>query len=232
MAAPLRRHASGDDRGDYRSPELLEFVTRAVSREPEAFARIRLTTTAKGLPAISIGPDEGRLLHFLVRACGARRAVEIGTLAGYSACWISSALPGDGVLHTCEYDAKHARVARENLREAGLQAKVSVHEGPALATLPALAAAGPYDFVFIDADKRSYEDYCAWARENTRPGALVVCDNAYLFGHLHESAKQAGQDAEGAAAMRAALELLSDPAYFSSCAMIPTGEGLAVAVRA
>lgn len=231
MAASVKRHA-GVGRGEYRGDDLLAYVTRLVSREPEAFKRIRDTTVSKGLPPISIGPDEGRLLHLLAKACGARKIVEIGTLAGYSACWLASALPGGGVLHSLEYDPKHAQVARDNIKAAGLTAKVTVHVGPAIETLPALAAAGPYDLVFVDADKAGYHHYAKWAADNLRPGGLCVLDNAYLFGKLHLSVKQAGEDAPGVPAMNAALELLGDERLFSSCAMVPTGEGMAVAVKA
>jgi caffeoyl-CoA O-methyltransferase len=231
MAAPVRQKHAATGRGEYRSDALLAHVGNLVSREPESFAKIRRTTTAKGLPPISIGPDEGRILHFLVKASSAKKVVEVGTLAGYSACWLASALPGDGVLHTLEYDPKHAEVARANIKEAGLTAKVTVHVGPALGTLPALAAAGPYDLVFIDADKASYHEYAHWAAENLRPGGFCILDNAYLFGKLHMKSKEAGEDAAGVPAMNAALELLADERYFSSCAMIPTGEGMAVAVK-
>lgn len=233
MASPVKpkhRHA-GTGRGEYRTDALLAHVTKLVSREPKSFEQIRQTTTAKGLPPISIGPDEGRLLHFLVKAISAKNIVEVGTLAGYSACWLASALPGDGVLHTLEYDAKHAAVARENIKEAGLTAKVTVHVGAALETLPALSGAGPYDLVFIDADKANYHNYAHWAVENLRQGGLCVLDNAYLFGKLHLSTKEAGEDAQGVPAMNAALELLCDERYFTSCAMVPTGEGMAVAVK-
>lgn len=225
-------HQAGGVRGAYGSEALLSFVTETVSREPESFASIRAAHAGQGLPLISIGPDEGRLLHLLVKTCGARKAVEVGTLGGYSACWIASALPPDGVLHTLEYDPKHAAAARANLKAAGLSAKVSVHEGAALETLPALEAGGPYDFVFIDADKANYPGYLEWAVAHTRPGAVVVGDNAYLFGKLHQASKAAGADAAAAQAMRRFLLTLADAELFSSCAMVPTAEGLAVAVRA
>jgi caffeoyl-CoA O-methyltransferase len=226
----MKHHSQG--RGLYSDPKMLDFVTKLVSREPAALRRIRETTEAKGLPPISIGPDEGRLLHFLVAACGARKAVEVGTLAGYSACWIAGALPADGVLHTFEHDAKHAAVARANIKAAGLSSKVSIHEGAALKTLTSVEGDGPYDFVFIDADKVNYANYLRWAVDNTRPGAIVVGDNAYLFGKLHLDAKRAGEDARGVPAMREFLKMMADERLFSSCAMVPTGEGMAVAVRA
>lgn len=222
----------GTTESGYRTKPLLDFVTRTMARERAALREIRETTEAKGLPAISVGPDEGRLLHLLVSACGARKIVEVGTLAGYSACWMADALPKGGMIHTIEYEPKHAKVAKENIELAGLTAKVTVHTGPGMNVLPTLEAYGPFDLVFIDADKTGYGDYARWAAKNVRSGGFVICDNAYLFGNLHRDDLPAGhEDAPKVAPMRAALSLLADETLFSSCAMIPTGEGMAVAVR-
>ena len=216
----------------YASRPLLDFVTGLIAREDEALRSIREETPKRGLPAISIGPDEGRLLHFLASACGARRIVEVGTLAGYSACWLARALPAGGELHTVEYDPRHAAVARENIARAGLSSRVTVHDGAGSAELPKLEKHGPFDLCFIDADKAGYPGYARWAAKNLRSGGLVVCDNAYLFGQLHrEDLPPSEERAAQAAAMRECLRLLADESLFSSCAMIPTGEGMAVAVR-
>lgn len=233
---PARRPAPGAahvlaGRGSYATPELLSFVSSSVWREPAPLRRLRLGTPRKGLPPISVGPEEGRLLEVLLRSCGARRAVEVGTLAGYSAAWIAGALPEGGVLHTIEYDPRHAAVARENLRALGLDSKAIVHEGAAAALLPGLASQGPFDFCFIDADKANYPSYLHWAVEHVRPGGIVAGDNAYAFGKLHLRGAAAGEDAGAAEGMREFLKTLSDPRFFSSWAMIPTGEGLAVGVR-
>lgn len=231
MAASLTSGHSSVGRGAYRSQPLLSFVSALMAPEDKALRKIRTETTKKGLPPISIGPDEGKILDFLVRSCGAKKAVEVGTLAGYSACWIARALPNGGILHTLEYDAKHAAVARDNVKAAGLKNKIVVHQGPANETLPTLEKSGPYDFCFIDADKVGYPSYLRWAIDNVRSGGIVVGDNAYLFGKLHLKPSQAGADAAGVPAMRDFLKTMTDPKYFSSCAMLPTGEGMAVAVR-
>jgi caffeoyl-CoA O-methyltransferase len=233
MAAPLKTgaHHSSGGRGLYGSPKLLSFVTDLMAPEDRALRRIRENTVKDGLPPISIGPDEGKLLHFLVKACAARRAVEVGTLAGYSGAWIARALPADGSLRTFEYSPKHAEVARRNFKRAGVGSKVTVHVGAARETLPAIEGEGPFDFCFIDADKVSYPHYLRWAAANLRPGGIVVADNAYLFGKLHLAASKAGDDAPGVPAMRETLALMADEEIFASCAMVPTGEGMAVAVR-
>ena len=229
--AAARRHGSGTGRGSYRSPGLLAFVSKLMAGEDALLREVREAIPKRGLPPISIGPDEGRLLDMLARSCGARKAVEVGTLAGYSAIWLARALPEDGVVHTVEFSPAHAAVARENIERAGLSRKIVVHVGAALDVLPGLSSLGPFDLCFIDADKANYARYGRWAAGHVRSGGLVIGDNAYLFGKLHLRGRAAGEDAEGAEAMRGFLSLLADKKLFSSCAMLPTGEGLAVGVR-
>jgi predicted O-methyltransferase YrrM len=214
-----------------RSPELLDFVNSVLAREDDVLRRVREDTPKKGLPPISIGPEEGKLLDMLAKSVGARKIVEVGTLAGYSAIWLARALPAGGLLHTIEFDPKHAAVARENIAAAGLSKKAFVHQGAGLDVLPKLSKEGPFDLCFIDADKANYANYGKWAAANVRSGGLVVGDNAYLFGKLHLEPAQAGEDAPGVPGMRGFLSLLADPELFSSCAMMPTGEGMAVGVR-
>ena len=223
-------HQSASDSG-YRTRPLLDFVTDRIAREDSILRAIREETPSRGLPPISIGPDEGRMLHFLASACGAKKIVEVGTLAGYSACWLARALPKGGMLHTIEYDPKHAAVAKDNIARAGLASMATVHTGAGAAVLPTLETYGPFDLVFIDADKTGYADYARWAAKNVRSGGFVICDNAYLFGNLHRDLPPDHEDAPKVAPMRAALELLCDETLFLSCTMIPTGEGMAVAVR-
>jgi predicted O-methyltransferase YrrM len=139
-------------------------------------------SAAAGLPAAAVSPSQGRLLELLVRLCGARAILEVGTLGGYSTIWLARALPPAGRIVTLEADAHHARVARENLARAGLAAVAEVVEGLALETLPLLA--GPFDLVFIDADKERSADYLALALERSRPGTLIVADNVVRGGAL------------------------------------------------
>ncbi len=214
-----------------RPKALLDFAAKLMGQEDAALQKIREEIPEKGLPPISVGFEEGKILEMLARSCGAGKIVEVGTLAGYSACYLARALGPDGVLHTVEHDPKHARVARQNIKAAGLERKIVVHEGAALDVLPALGAKGPFDVCFIDADKANYHRYLLWAIDHVRPGGLVIGDNAYLFGKLHLEPQKAGEDAAGVAAMRKFLEAMADKSLFSSCAMIPTSEGMAVAVR-
>ena len=133
---------------------------------------------AEGLPEIAVSPMQGRLLHLIARSMGARAILEVGTLAGYSAIWLGRALPPDGRMITLEVDAHHADVARANLASAGLS-NVEVRLGPARTTMPQLIAesAGPFDVIFIDADKVGYPDYWRWSLELSHPGTMIIADN-------------------------------------------------------
>jgi predicted O-methyltransferase YrrM len=149
---------------------------------------------AAGLPAIAVSPPQGKLLHLLASLINARRILEIGTLAGYSAIWLARALPPDGRLITLESEPRHAEVARANIAKAGLTDLVEVRVGPALDTLPQLAQerssgqAEPFDLVFIDADKEHNADYFAAAVSLTRPGGLVIVDNVVRGGAVLDAA--------------------------------------------
>ncbi|WP_326569223.1 O-methyltransferase [Amycolatopsis rhabdoformis] len=138
-------------------------------------------SAAAGLPSIAVSPTQGKLLSLLASLAGARSILEIGTLGGYSTIWLARALPTGGTLVTCEYDPKHAAVARKNLDRAGFPADVAdIRVGAALDTLPTLI--GPFDFVFIDADKANLAPYVDHAIRLCRPGATIVVDNVVRDG--------------------------------------------------
>jgi predicted O-methyltransferase YrrM len=147
-------------------------------------------SAAAGLPPISVSPTQGKLLHLLARVQGARAILEVGTLGGYSTIWLARALPPGGRLVTLEADPGHAAVARANLARAGLADVVELRLGPALETLPRLAAEGrgPFDLTFIDADKPAYPDYLAWALRLSRRGSLIVADNVVRGGAVADRA--------------------------------------------
>ncbi|MBZ5533493.1 MAG: O-methyltransferase [Acidobacteriia bacterium] len=142
------------------------------------------SSDAAGLPSINVSPNAGKLLFLLARLMGARRILELGTLGGYSTIWMARALPADGRLITLEFDAKHAEVARANIARAGLAHLIEIRMGRALDTLPQLAAdgSGPFDLIFIDADKASYPDYFTWALKLSRRGTLIIADNVVRKG--------------------------------------------------
>lgn len=154
-----------------------------VSPDPALDAALQATADA-GMPLINVAPNQGKLLHVLALAHGARSILEIGTLAGYSTIWLARALPAGGRLITLEVDPKHAEIARANIARAGLADSVDLRLGRALDTLPQLVAegAGPFDLVFIDADKASTTEYFEWALKLTRPGSLIIADNVVRAG--------------------------------------------------
>ncbi|MFE9094196.1 O-methyltransferase [Streptomyces sp. NPDC007264] len=176
---------------------------------------------AAGLPAISVAPNQGKLLQLLARLQGARRVLEIGTLGGYSTIWLGRALPEDGRLITLEYDAGHAEVARRNLARAGLEGITEVRVGPALESLPKLAEERqePFDLVFIDADKANNARYVEWALKLTRPGSLIVLDNVVRGGRVTD----AGSEDPSVRGTRAALELIATHPRLSGTAVQTVG---------
>jgi predicted O-methyltransferase YrrM len=143
-----------------------------------------------GLPQIQVSPSQGKLLHVLARTIGARRILEIGTLGGYSTIWLARALPADGKVITLEASLKHAEVAKGNIAAAGLAEKVELRLGPALETLPKIAAEKqpPFDFIFIDADKKSMPEYFDWALKLSRKGSLIFSDNVVRSGGVADAA--------------------------------------------
>ncbi|MGH3495955.1 MAG: O-methyltransferase [Nocardioidaceae bacterium] len=147
---------------------------------------------AAGLPPIAVAPNQGKLLHLLARIHGARAILEIGTLGGYSTIWLARALPPGGHLTTLELDPLHAEVARANLEQAGIADLVTVRVGRAADTLAELAAegAGPYDLVFIDADKPSNPEYFEWALRMTRVGSVIIVDNVVRGGAVVDATSQ------------------------------------------
>lgn len=154
--------------------------------EDEVLEEALADATAAGLPEIQVTPPQGRLLEILCRTVGARQILEFGTLGGYSTIVMARALPSDGNLITLEYDPDHAEVAWENLERAGVADKVDLRVGAALETLPLLESegAGPFDFVFIDADKVNTPAYFAWSLDRTRPGGLIFADNVIRDGGI------------------------------------------------
>ena len=143
-----------------------------------------------GLPAIDLAPNQAKFMHLLARINGAKRILEIGTLGGYSTTWLARALPADGYLLTLEFDAKHAQVAAENIKNAGLEKIVEIRTGPALGSLTHLAAEHPepFDLIFLDADKNNNPRYLDRALAFSHPGTLIVVDNIIRDGAIIDAA--------------------------------------------
>ncbi|APU17631.1 MULTISPECIES: O-methyltransferase [Actinoalloteichus] len=192
--------------------------------EDELLTALRADIAARA-PKIQIQAEAGAALTTLLMAAGARRVLEIGTLFGYSGVWIGRALPADGTLDTLELSPAHAEAAREWFERAGLGSKVTVHVGAALDTLGTLT--GPYDAVFIDADKTEYPDYLDRCLPLLRPGGLLIADNLFRRGAVAASTGE-GVDERAAAVRVFAERIAGDPRLQST--VLPLGDGLSVSV--
>ena len=210
---------------------VIDAYLNGVLLPPDPIADAILAANAQaGLPAIDVSPTQGRLLQLLVRMSGARRVLEVGTLGGYSTMWIWRGLPEDGTVVTLEVNEAHARVARANLDRAGVGNLVDIRVGPALETLPTLADSDPFDFVFLDADKRNNPRYLEWALKLTHPGSVLVCDNVVRGGDVADP-DVADADARGT---REFLETLGSDPRLEATALQTVGikgwDGFALAV--
>jgi caffeoyl-CoA O-methyltransferase len=205
---------------------LERYLATLYQPEDEVLREIRARAQAAGLPDIQVAALDGRHLEVLARLSGARRAVEIGTLAGYSGVSILRGLPPDGILDTFELDPAHARVAEESFRRAGFEGRARIHLGPAIERLGDIEKEGPFDLCFVDADKESYPQYLNWAARNLRRGGVIIADNVFLFGHLADG----GEPSVSLKAMREFHQRLATSGEFRAT-VLPTGEGLSVAIR-
>jgi predicted O-methyltransferase YrrM len=169
---------SWDEVDDYYTGLLLD-------EDPALDAALEANAEA-GLPSIDVSPAQGKMLHLLARAIGARRILEVGTLGGYSTIWLARAVQPEGSVVTCEIDPHHAQVATANIARAGLADTVDVRVGPAIDTLAGLT--GPFDLAFIDADKASNAEYFAHALRLSRPGGVIVVDNVVRGGRVVDGA--------------------------------------------
>ncbi|MBK6768448.1 MAG: O-methyltransferase [Ardenticatenales bacterium] len=216
---PIKAYGAGD-------PALAAYVESVFAPEDGVLRAARERSAAAGLPLIHVGAMDARHLEVVTRAVGAVKAVEIGTLGGYSGIAIARGLAPGGHLWTLELEAERAELARANFAAAGVADRVTVVVGPALDNLPALAADGPFDLVFIDADKGGYGAYLDWAADHLRPGGVVLGDNAFAWGGV------VGDEApsDDAAAIKAFNARLAGDGRWRAT-MWPTAEGLAMGVR-
>lgn len=163
-----------------------DYIEERFAPQDEALEAAVRESRRAGLPEIQVSPNEARLLQLLAEMVGARRILEVGTLGGYSAIHFGRALPQGGELISLEIDERHAEVARENVERAGLSERVEIRVGDARELLAQIAEndEGPFDVVFIDADKEGYPEYLEWALRLTRPGSLILGDNTIRGGSV------------------------------------------------
>lgn len=162
------------------------YINNLLAPEDKALKATVQSIVDNQIPQISVSPNQGKFLQVLATLCRAQKILEVGTLAGYSTIWLARALPPNGRLVTIEFDPLHARVAQENMRRAGLAKQVEIRIGKAIDVLPEIAAQGigPFDLIFIDADKPPYVEYYEWALKLSRPGTLIIADNVIREGQV------------------------------------------------
>jgi predicted O-methyltransferase YrrM len=206
------------------------YIDNAIVASDDALHAALDTSAARGLPAIAVSPSQGKLIHIMAKAQGARRILEIGTLGGYSTIWLARALPPGGRVITLEADAKHAEVARANIAKAGLAEMVDLRLGEALTTLPTLAGEGPFDLIFIDADKPNNPNYFKWALKLSRRGSLIIIDNVIRDGEI---ADKTSRD-PSVVGVRRMFDLIAAEPRVSATAIQTVGskgyDGLAIAL--
>lgn len=162
------------------------YIRNLLAPEDAALTETITSLEKEGIPQISVSANQGKFLQVLALLCNAKKILELGTLGGYSTIWMARALPEGGKIVTLEVDEKHARVAQANFEKAGVASKVDLRLGKALDILPRLISAneGPFDMIFIDADKPPYADYFEYALQLSRPGTLIICDNVIREGKV------------------------------------------------
>lgn len=206
----------------YDDPAIRGYLDKLHATHDEALERAFSTPKQNpDVPAIMLSPSEAKMVELLLRLHGARKVVEVGTLVGYSALRIAAAMGPTGKLWTIEYDATHAEIARANIAAGGHGDRVEVLVGKGVDMLATLEGHGPFDAVFIDADKESYHLYGAWATRHLRQGGLLIADNAYVFGNL------LGDTAAG----RSVKQLHEDVARHYDSVCIPTPDGVLVGIK-
>lgn len=208
------------------------YICDLVAPEDEALEATIQSIETSGIPSISVSAVQGKFLQVLAKLCNAKKILEIGTLAGYSTIWMARALRPGGKLITLEYESKHAEIAEKNIALAGLSDKVEVRVGKALDILPKLVEenAGPFDMIFIDADKLPYAEYFQWALKLSWPGTLIVADNVIREGKVLDE----NESDEMVVGVKRFNKLLAETKEVTACIMQTIGakehDGIALAV--
>lgn len=216
------------------NPELAAYAESLFTPVDALLDRSRTRSREAGLPEIQVGPMDGRHLEILSRLIQPSRAIEIGTLGGYSGICIARGMKPGGVLHTFEKSEVHARVAEETFKDAHenghLEIEFKLHIGPALENLASVEKDGPFDLVFIDADKPGYPQYLEWAVQNLRVGGVVIGDNTFAWGEVHKTSEKSGNDLKMVGSLHEFNRALATHPRLRGT-IFPTAEGLTVGVK-
>jgi predicted O-methyltransferase YrrM len=166
--------------------EVDHYISNLLAYEDQALIQASKRIQSENIPDASISPNQGKLLQVFAMACQAKKVLELGTLGAYSTIWMAKAIPDDGKVITIECDKHHAEVAQKNIDNTGLSHKIDLRLGKALDILPSLIEnkEGPFDLIFIDADKPPYTEYFKFALQLARPGSIIVCDNVIRNGQV------------------------------------------------
>lgn len=213
-----------------KTPASLNYIHTTVVHEPEELQWVKERILATDWP-IHIGSEEGRLLQLLIRLGGVKKIVEIGTHAGYSTMWMAMALPSEGRIFTIERDKNRIRMARETfLHFENYAPRITLLEGSALEILKTLENQGPFDMVFIDADKLNYLNYLNWAEQNVRVGGLIIGDNTFLSGAVYGEPSTHRISPAALEAVHKFNQQLGDQTRYTSV-MLPTNEGWTMGLK-
>jgi caffeoyl-CoA O-methyltransferase len=216
-----------------RNPELdadLAYIQKTFAPEDDGLREIRSRLRAANREGVNVSAIEGKILQFLMNAFGVRKIVEVGALYGYSAVWIARSLPQGSKLFTIEKDEMCVEQTQKSVNACGVADRVEVLCGDWAEVLPSLSSKGPFDAVFIDANKNGYFEILKWSIENVRKGGLIIGDNTLLFGAAKHEVKPEDVSQEAWTAMRSFNQTLADPSKFVSC-MLPTSEGMTLAIK-
>lgn len=227
MALGSPRHKSftfGED------PKILNYLDETFHPEDSILKNLRQEIDQSDLPPIQVGPHDGLHLEVIARSTQPKKIVEIGTLGGYSGICLARALPSEGRLYTFEISASHAEFAKKAFEKAGLLDRVKIFVGPALDLLPQIENEGPFDLVFIDADKSNYPNYLKWAEEHLRIGGVVLGDNTFAFGKIGNDSYADQQEEKTVRCLREFNAGVASGGRFRGT-MLPTGEGLTMGVK-
>ena len=206
------------------------YVADTFKPEDKILKEVRERSAHSNIPLIQVNDMDGLHIELLIRMSNSKKVVEIGTLAGYSGICIARGIQKDGILHTIEIDQKHADVASESFKKADVSHIVKQHVGSALQILKTLESEGPFDAIFIDADKISYPQYLTWAEQNLKVGGIIIGDNTFAWGHIYNNNVKDEALAKSVKALREFnSRVASNPKFRAT--IFPTGEGLTVAVK-
>ncbi|KAB8038951.1 O-methyltransferase [Silvanigrella paludirubra] len=212
------------------SEKISNYAIDTFKPEDSILKEVKDRSAKLNIPLIQVNNMDGLHLELLIRISKAKKIVEVGTLAGYSGICIARGIQNDGILHTIELEQKHADAAKESFQKAGVSHLIKQHVGPGIEMLKSIEKEGPFDAIFIDADKVSYPKYLTWAEDNLKVGGLIIGDNTFAWGNIYKENIEDPELNTKVIALREFNSRLANSSKFRST-ILPTGEGLTVAIK-